>query len=61
MGLDLRELVLHIVGVHGADLFSSWGAQNLDDFHQLVNARFTGEEGLSKHQFRHHATSGPNI
>ena len=36
--LDLRELVLHIVGVHGSNLFSGRSAQNLDDFNKLVNA-----------------------
>lgn len=33
MRFDLRELVLHIIGVHGADLLPSRGAQNLDDFY----------------------------
>lgn len=31
--LDLRELVLHVVGVHSLDLFPSRGTQNLDDLH----------------------------
>lgn len=57
MGLDLRELVLHVIGVHGANLFPSRSAEHLDDFHQLVNARFTREEGLAEHQFSHHTTS----
>ena len=38
MRFDLRELVLHIIGVHGADLFPGGCAQDLDDFHELVNA-----------------------
>lgn len=61
MGLNLRKFVLHIIGVHRANLLASGSAQHLDDFHQLVNSRFTGEEGLAQHQFRHHATSRPYI
>ena len=57
MRLDLRELVLHVVGVHGANLFPGRGAKHLDDLHQLVDTRLTGEEGLAEHQFRHHTTS----
>ena len=55
--LDLRELVLHVIGVHGANLLTSRGAEHLDDFHQLVDARLTREERLAQHQFGHHATS----
>lgn len=33
MRFDLGELVLHIIGVHGADLLPSRGAQDLDDFY----------------------------
>ena len=61
MGFDLRELVLHVVGVHGSNLLASRGTKNLDNLDELVNARFTREERLSEHQFRHHATSGPDI
>lgn len=38
VGFDLRELVLHIVGVHGSDLFPSGSTQNFDDLDELVNA-----------------------
>ena len=61
MGFDLRELVLHVVGVHGSDLLTGWSAQDLDDLDQLINAGFTWEERLSKHQLRHNATSRPDI
>lgn len=61
MRLDLRELVFHVIGVHGANLFPSRGAKNLDDLHQLVNSRFTREEGLPQHQLGHHAASRPHI
>lgn len=61
MRLDLRELVLHVVGVHGADLVASRGAQNLDDLHQLVDTRLAGEEWLTKHELSHDAASRPHI
>lgn len=61
MGLDLGEFVFHVIGVHRADLFPSRSTKNLDDFHQLVNSRFTGEEGLSQHQLSHHTTGRPHI
>jgi hypothetical protein len=57
MGLDLREFVLHVIGVHRTNLLTSRCTENLDDFHQLVNTRLTGEEGLTKHQLRHNTTS----
>lgn len=53
--------MFHVVGIHGADLFTSRSAKNLDDLHQLVNARFTREEGLSQHQLGHYATGRPHI
>ena len=61
MRLDLRELVLHVVGVHGADLVSGGCSQHLDDLYQLINARLAREQWLSKHQLCHDATCGPNI
>lgn len=59
--LDLRELVLHVVGVHGANLLPSRRAENLDDLDQLVNTRFTWEQRLTKHQLGHDTSSGPHI
>lgn len=38
MRLDLREFVLHVIGIHGPDLLAGGSAKNLDDFHQLVNS-----------------------
>lgn len=49
MRLDLREFVLHVVGVHGTDLLPCRRAQNLDDLYKLINSRFSGEERLSEH------------
>lgn len=57
MGLDLREFVLHIVGVHSPDLLAGWCAKNLDDFDELVDTRFTGEERLTQHQLCHDTAS----
>ena len=38
MRLDLGELVLHVVRIHGSDLLTRRGSQHLDDFHELVDA-----------------------
>ena len=39
MRLDLRELVLHVVWVHGTDLLAGWGTEHFDNLHKLINAR----------------------
>lgn len=59
--LDLGELVLHVVGVHGADLITGRRAQHLDDLDELVNTRLTREQGLSQHQLSHHTAGRPHI
>lgn len=41
--LNLGEFVLHIVGVHGADLVARGCPQDLDDLDELVDARFAGK------------------
>lgn len=61
MGLDLREFVLHVVRVHGADLVARGRAEHFDDFHELVDTRLAGEERLSEHEFGHDTASGPHI
>lgn len=38
MRLDLRELVLHVVGVHGANLLPRGRTKYLDNLHELVNS-----------------------
>ena len=47
MRLDLREFVLHVVGVHGADLVARRRTQNLDNLDELVDTGFSWEKGLS--------------
>lgn len=47
VALDLREFEFRVVGVHLADLVARGSAQHLDDLHQLVHARVSGEDGLS--------------
>lgn len=59
--LDLRELVFHVVGVHGANLVASRSSQDLDDLDQLVNTRLTREQGLAEHELSHDTTSRPDI
>lgn len=43
--LDLRELVLHVVGVHGLDLLTRRGAEHLDDLDELVDTAYDSEKG----------------
>lgn len=61
MRLDLRELVFHVVRVHGANLLPGRCSKNLDDFNKLINARLSWEERLPKHELGHYATSRPDI
>ena len=37
MRLDLRELVLHVIRIHGPDLVARWRSKNLDDLNELIN------------------------
>ena len=55
MRLDLRKLVLHVVGVHGADLVARGRAEDLYDFDKLVDARLAGEQRLAQHELGHDA------
>lgn len=59
--LDLGELVLHVVGVHGADLLAGGSSQDLDDLNQLVDAGLSLEQGLAKHELSHDASGRPDI
>lgn len=61
MRLDLRELVLHIIRVHGSDLITSGRAEDLDNFDKLIDARLSREQGLTEHELCHDTSSGPNI
>ena len=61
MGLDLGELVLHVVGVHGANLFASGRSQDLDNLDELINTRLAREEGLSEHELSHYTSRRPNV
>ena len=59
--LDLRKLVLHIIGIHCPNLLSGWGTEHFNDFHKLINARLPGEQWLSKHKLCHYATRRPYV
>ncbi len=61
MRLDLRKLVLHIIGIHSPNLLSGWSTEHFNDFHKLINARLPREQGLSKHKFSHYATRRPDV
>jgi hypothetical protein len=47
MRLDLGKLMLHVVGVHCADLVAGRGAENFDNLDKLVNARLAREQWLA--------------
>jgi hypothetical protein len=47
MRLDLWELELRVVRIHGVNLLTSGGSEHLDDFNQLVHAALAGEQGLA--------------
>jgi len=49
------------VGVHSLDLIPRRSSQNLDNFYQLVDARFTREQRLTQHQLGHDTPGRPNI
>lgn len=61
MGLDLWELMLHIIRIHSPNLIASRSAKDLYDFDKLVDARLAREQRLSQHQLRHDAASRPDI
>lgn len=47
MGLNLGELVLHIIRIHRLDLLAGWCAKDFDNLHQLVDAALAREERLA--------------
>ena len=57
MRLNLRKLVFHVVGVHRLDLLPRRRSQNLDNFHELVDAALTREQRLAEHQLGHNTPS----
>ena len=61
MGLDLGELVLHVVRVHRLDLLARRRPKDLDDLDQLVDTTLSWEERLPEHQLRHNASGGPDV
>jgi hypothetical protein len=56
VGLDLGELELRVVGVHGLDLLPRRRAQHLDDLHQLVHPTLAREQRLQTREERRSAT-----
>ena len=58
---NLRELVLHIIGVHRLDLLACRCAQHLDNLNQLVDPTLSREKRLAQHQLGHHAPRAPDI
>jgi hypothetical protein len=44
MRFDLREFVFHVIRVHGPYLLFRGCSEDFDDFDELVDSRFTGEQ-----------------
>ena len=42
-------------------MFAGGGAENLDDFDELINPRLSGKEWLAKQELRKNATGGPDV
>ncbi len=43
------------------NLLTGGGAQNLDDFHQLVDTGLAGKQRLAQQQLCHHAAARPDV
>jgi hypothetical protein len=61
VSLDLRELELGVVFVHGLNLLAGGRAQHLDDLHQLIHATLAWEQRLAQQELCQHAAHGPNV
>ena len=61
VGLDLGEIKVREGAVHGLDLLAGGSAEDLDDFDQLIDARFAGEQRLSQQELSQNAPGGPDI
>ena len=61
MSLDRRELEFRVVGIHRVNLLFSRRAQHLDNLHQLVDARLTGEQRLPQQQLSNNAARRPDV
>mmetsp|Transcript_15888 Transcript_15888/g.18402 ORF Transcript_15888/g.18402 Transcript_15888/m.18402 type:complete len:329 (-) Transcript_15888:80-1066(-) len=59
--LDLRELELGVVRVHGHDLLFGRGSQHLDDLDELVDAGLAWEQRLAQQQLGDHAADAPHV
>ena len=61
MRLNLRELELCVVGVHGVDLLPSGGTQDLDDLHQLIYPALTYKSRPPISVTRHWCAHQPSL
>jgi hypothetical protein len=43
MGFDLRELMFHVIRIHGSYLFLRRSSENFDDFDELIDTGFSRE------------------
>ena len=58
---NLRKAKGLVLGVHGANLILGRGAQDLDDFDELIHTALPWEERLSQQQFSEYTASRPTI
>jgi len=61
MGLDLGELELGVVLVHALNFFPGRSANNFDNFNELVDVGFAGEERLPKDHLGQNTTERPRV
>lgn len=59
--LYLWELVFCVVGIHGEYLLTRRSSEDFDNFHQLINAALSREDGLTEHELCNDTTDRPNI
>ena len=58
---DLGKGERRVVGVHSVDLLLGRGAQNFDNFDQLVHATVAGEQRFAQQKLPHDAPQRPNV
>lgn len=59
--LDLRELVLHVIGVHCLDLLAGRSSEHFDNLDKLIDAALAREQGLTEHKLRHDTSRRPDV
>ncbi len=58
---DLREPVFRVFRIHCQNFVSAWCTKDFDNLDELIDATFSGEDGLAEHEFCNDAADGPDI